>query len=171
MCGLILLSFFSVKIYLEILKDTVLIEKRIRARQKAYFKKLYRKIAFVCMLLFCALAFCFGVVKIVSYFSSKNYVIQQIPVELTIPVFDLRVYCKEIAASVTSDRKKEVYQHCINLESEAYFAIREMWDMLSETAKKKCVKMVRPGDGNYFLLRDCLLNEREDEKNKVRNHF
>ncbi|WP_019221303.1 hypothetical protein [Bartonella senegalensis] len=146
-------------------------EKRIRARQKAYFKKLYRKIAFVCMLLFCVVLFCFGFVKIISSFFPNKHVTQPVPVELNIPVFDHRVYCKEVAASVTLDRKREVYQHCLYLESEAYFAIREMWDTLSDTAKKKCMKMVRPGDGNYFLLRDCLLNEKDSDKNKVRNHF
>ncbi|EJF83571.1 hypothetical protein [Candidatus Bartonella washoeensis] len=146
-------------------------EKRIRARQKAYFKKLYRKIAFVCMLLLCALVFGFAIVKIVSYFSSKKSVMQFMALELTIPVFDHRVYCKEVAASVMPDMKKQVYQHCINLESEAYFAIREMWDTLSDPAKKKCMKMVRPGDGNYFLLRDCILNEKEGKKTKLRNHF
>ncbi|EJF74115.1 hypothetical protein HWV54_02785 [Bartonella alsatica] len=146
-------------------------EKRIRARQKAYFKRLYRKIAFVCMLLFCILAFCFFVVKIISYFSVNKQITQQESAELTIPVFDHRVYCKEIAASVMLDMKKEVYQHCIHLESEAYFTIREMWDKLSYAAKKKCVALVRPGDGNYFLLRDCFFNEKEDEKGKVRNRF
>ncbi|EJF76793.1 Uncharacterised protein [Candidatus Bartonella washoeensis] len=146
-------------------------EKRIRARQKAYFKKLYRKIAFVCMLLLCALVFGFAIVKIVSYFSSKKSVMQFMALELNIPVFDHRVYCKEVAASVMPDMKKQVYQHCINLESEAYFAIREMWDTLSDPAKKKCMKMVRPGDGNYFLLRDCILNEKEGKKTKLRNHF
>ncbi|MGF7158218.1 hypothetical protein [Bartonella heixiaziensis] len=146
-------------------------EKRIRARQKAYFKKLYRKIAFVCMLLSCALVFCFAVIKIVTYFSSNKRVLPQVSVELTIPVFDHRVYCKEIAASVMPNTKKQVYQRCIHLESEAYFAIREMWDTLSDSVKKKCMKMVRPGDGNYFLLRDCVLNEKESEKSKVRNHF
>ncbi len=110
-------------------------------------------------------------VKIISHFSSHQQIAQKAPVELTIPVFDHRVYCKEIAASVPSDMRKEVYQHCLNLESEAYFAIREMWDTLSEMAKKKCVAMVRPGDGNYFLLRDCLFNEKEGKKVKVRNHF
>ncbi|EJF76753.1 hypothetical protein [Bartonella birtlesii] len=146
-------------------------EKRIRARQKAYFKRLYRKIAFVFMLLFCLLAFCFLVVKIISHFSSHKKIAQKASVELIIPVFDHRVYCKEIAASVTFDRKKEVYQHCLNLESEAYFAIREMWDTLSEGAKKKCIAMVRPGDGNYFLLRDCFFNEKDSEKGKARNRF
>ncbi|WP_455480521.1 hypothetical protein V3564_05175 [Bartonella sp. B12(2025)] len=146
-------------------------EKRIRARQNAYFKRLCRKVAFVCMLFFCVLALCFGIVKIVSYFFPKKQMIKQAPVELTIPMFDLRVYCKEISASVASDMEKEVYQHCINSESEAYFAIREMWGVLSERAKAKCVKMVRPGDGNYFLLRDCFINEKENKKGKVRNYF
>ncbi|WP_375672483.1 hypothetical protein [Bartonella sp. AA16SXTY] len=146
-------------------------EKRIRARQKAYFKKLYRKIAFVCILLFFVVCFCFGIIKIIGYFFSNKQVTQHVPVELTLPVFDQRVYCKEIAASVVPDMKKEVYQHCLYLESEAYFAIREMWDTLSDTSKKRCMKMVRPGDGNYFLLQDCLLNEKDGEKNKARNHF
>ncbi|WP_208433007.1 hypothetical protein [Bartonella taylorii] len=150
-------------------------EKRIRARQNAYFKRLYRKIAFICILLFCGLVFCFGVVKIFSSFFSHKPIIQPVPVELTIPVFDMRVYCKEIAASVMPDMKKEVYQRCINVESEAYFAIREMWDTISETTKKKCMKIVRPGDGNYFLLRDCFMSEKEKEKEgkkgNVRNHF
>ncbi|WP_455465835.1 hypothetical protein [Bartonella sp. B39] len=146
-------------------------EKRIRARQKAYFKKLYRKIAFIFMLLFCIAAFCFFVAKIISYFSAHKPIVQQAPVELTIPVFDLRVYCKEIAASVIPDMKREVYQNCIHLESEAYFHIRDMWDKLSDTVKKKCMTVVRPGDGNYFILRDCFLSEKEGTKDKVRNHF
>ncbi|WP_345116311.1 hypothetical protein [Bartonella jaculi] len=146
-------------------------EQRIRARQKAYFKKLYRKIAFVCVLLSCALVFCFAVVKIVNHFFPNKHVIQQVPVELAIPVFDHRVYCKEISASVMPHIKREVYQHCIHVESEAYFAIREIWDTLSDPVKKKCMKIVRPGDGNYFLLRDCVLNEKENEKTKLRNHF
>ncbi|EJF88014.1 hypothetical protein [Bartonella rattimassiliensis] len=146
-------------------------EKRIRARQKAYFKKLYRKIAFICIILLCIVILCFVVVKIVSYFSSHKKIIPQTPVELAIPVFDLRVYCKEISASVMPDMKKEVYQHCFNLESEAYFAIREMWDKISDTEKKQCLTMVRPGDGNYFLLRDCFLNARENKNGKIRNHF
>ncbi|EJF79046.1 hypothetical protein MCO_00530 [Bartonella sp. DB5-6] len=150
-------------------------EKRIRARQNAYFKRLYRKIAFICMLLFCGVFFCFGVVKIFNSFFSHKQIIQQAPVELTIPVFDMRIYCKEIAASVMPDMKKEVYQRCISMESEAYFAIREMWDTISESTKKKCVKVVRPGDGNYFLLQDCFMNEKErekeGEKGNMRNHF
>ncbi|GAA4665844.1 hypothetical protein [Bartonella pachyuromydis] len=148
-------------------------EKRIRARRKAYFKRLYRKIAFVFMLLFCVIILCFLFVKAIHYFSANKQITQQVPVELTIPVFDHRVYCKEIAASVMPDMKREVYQHCLNLESEAYFSIREMWDRLSNTEKKKCMAIVRPGDGNYFLLRDCLLNEKEDTEGKEgkRNHF
>ncbi|VEJ45935.1 hypothetical protein [Bartonella vinsonii] len=146
-------------------------EKRIRARQNAYFKKICRKTMLICLFLFCFLALCFGVVKMIGSFSSQKQFIQQAPVALTIPVFDLRVYCKEISASVMPDMKKEIYQRCINLESEAYFTIREMWDTVSYTAKKQCVKIVRPGDGNYFLLRDCLLNEKEREKSQVRNHF
>ncbi|WP_375666405.1 hypothetical protein [Bartonella sp. TT121SHDZB] len=146
-------------------------EKRIRARQKAYFKRLYRKIAFVGMILFCIVLLCFVVIKIVGYFSSHKEITQQAPVKLVIPVFDLRVYCKEISASVMPDMKKEVYQRCLNLESEAYFDIREMWDKLSDTEKKQCLTMVRPGDGNYFLLRDCFLNERENKQGKIRNYF
>lgn len=146
-------------------------EKRIRARRKAYFKRLYRKIAFVFMLLFGAIVLCFFVVKAISYFSADKQITQQVPARLTIPVFDHRVYCKEIAASVMPDMKRDVYQHCLHLESEAYFAIREIWDRLSDTTKKKCMAIVRPGDGNYFLLRDCLLNEKEDKKGKARNHF
>ncbi len=153
------------------LKGTIFMEKRIRARQKAYFKRLYRKIAFVCIILFCIVFLCFVVAKVVSYFSSHKKVTQQAPVELVIPVFDLRVYCKEISASVMPDMKREVYQHCLNLESEAYFAIREMWDKLSDSAKKQCLTMVRPGDGNYFLLRDCFLNEKENKTGKRRNYF
>ncbi len=153
------------------LRDVVFMEKRIRARQNAYFKRLYRKIAFVCMILFCIVILCFAVAKAVNYFSSHQKITQQAPVELAIPVFDLRVYCKEISASVMPEMKKEVYQHCLNLESEAYFAIREMWDKLSDTAKKQCLMMVRPGDGNYFLLRDCFLNERENKQGKRRNYF
>lgn len=145
-------------------------EKRIRARQKAYFKKLYRKIAFVGILLLCIVAFCFVIIKISSHFSSKKTITQQATVELTIPVFDLRIYCKEIAASVMPDMTRNVYQHCIRLESEAYFAIREMWEELSNNTKKKCVKMVRPGDGNYFLLRSCFLDEKEGRKT-MRNYF
>lgn len=146
-------------------------ENRIRARQKAYFKKLYRKIAFVCMILFCIVIFGFVIVKVVSYFSSDKKITPQASVELAIPVFDMRVYCKEISASVMPDMKGEVYQHCLNLESEAYFAIREMWNKFSDTAKKQCLMMVRPGDGNYFLLRDCFLNEEERAKGKTRNYF
>ncbi|WP_208436925.1 hypothetical protein [Bartonella taylorii] len=150
-------------------------EKRIRARQKAYFKRLYRKIAFVFMVLFCIVVFCVVVVKMISSFSAHKQIAQKAPVELTIPVFDHRVYCKEIAASVMPDMKKEVYQHCINVESEAYFTVREMWDTISELTKKKCMKIVRPGDGNYFLLRDCFMSEKEKEKEggkgTVRNHF
>ncbi|MBB4076212.1 hypothetical protein GGR08_000505 [Bartonella fuyuanensis] len=107
----------------------------------------------------------------IDYFFFPEKITQQAPVEFAIPVFDLRVYCKEISASVVPDMKKEVYQHCFNLESEAYFAIREMWDRLSDSAKKRCLTMVRPGDGNYFLLRDCFLNEQENKKGKIRNYF
>ncbi|WP_208441740.1 hypothetical protein [Bartonella raoultii] len=146
-------------------------EKRIRARRKAYFKRLYRKIAFVFLLLFCIGGLGFFLVKAISYFSTHKQITQQAPAQLTIPVFDRRVYCKEIAASVMPDMKRDVYQHCLNLESEAYFAIREMWDKLSDGAKKKCMAIVRPGDGNYFLLRDCFLNEKEAKEGKVRNHF
>ncbi|MBB5074339.1 hypothetical protein HNQ69_001477 [Bartonella callosciuri] len=150
-------------------------EKRIRARQKAYFKRLYRKIAFIFMLLFCILMVCFVITKVIGSFSADKQIAQQVPVELNIPVFDLRVYCKEVSASVMPDMKREVYKHCINLESEAYFTIREMWDELPNSAKRRCVKIVRPGDGNYFLLRDCFLNEkeaqREDKKGQVRNYF
>ncbi|WP_074381623.1 hypothetical protein [Bartonella doshiae] len=142
-------------------------EKRIQARRKAYFKKLYHKISFVCIILCCTLVVSFAIMKIIRHFSASKQEMQQVSTELDIPAFDLRVYCKEISASVISDVKKEVYHRCINLESEAYFAIREMWDDLSQDTKKKCVKMVRPGDGNYFLLRDCLINE----KDKARNHF
>ncbi|UNE53827.1 hypothetical protein [Bartonella machadoae] len=146
-------------------------EKRIRARQNAYFKKLYHKVMFIGMLLCCLLVFCVGVVKVIGYFSAQKQSVQHTPVELTIPVFDLRVYCKEIAASVMPDMKGEVYQRCLNSESQAYFAIREMWDELSDATKKQCIKMVRPGDGNYFLLRDCFLSEKEEKKRKRRNHF
>ncbi|UTO28112.1 hypothetical protein [Bartonella harrusi] len=146
-------------------------EKRIRARQNAYFKKLYYKVMLVSVLLFCLLVFCVGAFKVIGYFSSQKQSAQHAPVELTIPVFDLRVYCKEISASVMPDMKREVYQRCLNSESQAYFAIREMWDELSDATKKQCIKMVRPGDGNYFLLRDCFLSEKEGEKRKMRNHF
>ncbi|WP_273760423.1 hypothetical protein [Bartonella sp. ML70XJBT.G] len=146
-------------------------EKRIRARQKAYFKRLYRKIAVVFMLLFCIAVLGFFVEQTICYFSAHKQETLQEPAELIIPVFDHRVYCKEIAASVMPDMKRDVYQHCLNLESEAYFAIREMWDRLSDTTKKKCMAIVRPGDGNYFLLRDCLLNEKEEKEGKARNHF
>ncbi|WP_208436206.1 hypothetical protein [Bartonella phoceensis] len=146
-------------------------EKRIRARRKAYFKRLYRKIVFICTLLFCIAVLCFVITKMIGHFSAYKQSVQQAPVELAIPVFDLRVYCKEIAASVMSDMKQEVYQNCIRSESEAYFTIREMWDELSDTAKKKCMATVRPGDGNYFLLRDCFFSEKDGEKGKLRNHF
>ncbi len=140
-------------------------EKRIRARQKAYFKRLYRKIAFVFMLLFCLLAFCFLVVKIISHFSSHKKIAQKASVELIIPVFDHRVYCKEIAASVTFDRKKEVYQHCLNLESEAYFAIREMWDTLSEGAKKNVLQWCDQ-ETEIISSYETVFNEKDSEKGK-----
>ncbi|MBX4335267.1 hypothetical protein [Bartonella raoultii] len=146
-------------------------EKRIRARRKAYFKRLYRKITLVFMLLFCIVVFGVLVVKIMHHFYSHKQEGPQTSVELTIPVFDMRIYCKEIAASVISDMKRDVYQRCIALESEAYFAIREMWKTLPDHVKKTCTKIVRPGDGNYFLLRDCFLSEKEDKKSKIRNYF
>ncbi|MET3590346.1 hypothetical protein ABID23_001452 [Bartonella silvatica] len=143
-------------------------ENRIRARQRAYFKKLYRKIAFLGLLLFSVAVCCFVIIKMIGYFSSHQQMAQKAPVELAIPVFDSRVYCKEISASVMPNMKGEMYQRCINLESEAYFAVREMWDALSNATKKQCMKMVRPGDGNYFLLRDCLISEKEG---KARHYF
>lgn len=115
--------------------------------------------------------FLFWYCKNYRLFFSNKQVTQHVPVELTLPVFDQRVYCKEIAASVMPDMKKEVYQRCLYLESEAYFAIREMWDTLSDTSKKRCMKMVRPGDGNYFLLQDCLLNEKDGEKIRCATTF
>lgn len=67
--------------------------------------------------------------------------------------------------------RSEVYQRCLQLESETYLSIRALWNQIANTAKKKCIKMIRPGDGNYFLLYDCLINEKDGENNKIRNYF
>ncbi|WP_455476848.1 hypothetical protein [Bartonella sp. B41] len=139
-------------------------------------KKLDRKqfcYMFFCVffIVFCVFVYVFAVRQIFNSFPLRKEFVQQSHIPLDIPTFDLRIYCKEIAASVLPDMKKEVYYRCMNLESEAYFSIREMWDDLSDETKEKCMKMVRPGDGNYFLLRDCFIDEKESEKPKVRNYF
>ncbi|CBI76839.1 conserved exported protein of unknown function [Bartonella clarridgeiae 73] len=148
-------------------------EKRLRARRKSYRKKLYKKMTFVCIVLFCVLTFSFVVERIISHFFFKQEIVQEEPVKLIIPTFDFRVYCKEIAALATPDMVEQVYHRCFNLESEAFFTIRKMWENSSDDVKKKCIKIIRPGDGNYFLLRDCLLSEKEKSEgnSKERHHF
>lgn len=146
-------------------------ERKIRAGYKIYSRKLYRRITFMCVLLFCIFSFIFVAKDFVNHFFLKTEVVPQAPMKLVIPTFDLRIYCKEIAALSVPNMIKEVYQHCMNSESEAYFAIRKMWEELPDEVKRKCVQIVRPGDGNYFLLRDCLMNEKQDEQYKVRHHF
>ncbi|WP_336276958.1 hypothetical protein [Bartonella sp. CB178] len=145
--------------------------RRIRAMRKLCRKKLYRMASRVFVIILCVFLCGSTVKKAVKYFFPAEKIAQRELVPLVIPTFDLRIYCKEISASVLSDVKMEVYYRCINLESEAYFAIRDMWDGLSYHVKERCVKMVRPGDGSYFLLRDCFINEKKDEKHKVRNRF
>lgn len=129
--------------------------------------------SFVCIVLFCVLTFGFVVKTILSYFFFKQESVQEDPVKLVIPTFDFRVYCKEIAALATPDMVEQVYLRCFNLESEAFFATRKMWGHSSDDVKKKCIKIIRPGDGNYFLFRDCLLSEQEKSEgnNKGRHHF
>ncbi|WP_455476327.1 hypothetical protein [Bartonella sp. B17] len=147
-------------------------ERRVHAMRKLYRRKFYR-IAFRVYIVILFIVICgFAVKKAVNYFFlTTDYSAQQELVALAIPTFDLRIYCKEISASVLPDVKKEVYYRCVNLESEAYFAIRDMWDDLSYHTKERCIKMVRPGDGSYFLLRDCFINEKNHEERKVRNYF
>ncbi|WP_407965328.1 hypothetical protein [Bartonella sp. C271] len=145
-------------------------EKRLRARRKSYRKKLYKKITFFCIVLFCVLTFYFVVKTIISHFFFKQEVVQEKPVKLVIPTFDFRVYCKEIAALAVPDMVQQVYQRCFSLESEAFFTIRKMWEDSSDDAKKKCIKIIRPGDGNYFLLRDCLLGEQEKSEGNSQEH-
>ncbi|WP_455478014.1 hypothetical protein V3565_04495 [Bartonella sp. B10] len=146
-------------------------ERRIHAMRKLYRRKLYYVASRVCAVIFCVILCGFTTKQIINYFFPKEELIQQSHTFLAIPSFDLRIYCKEISASVLPDMKEDAYYRCINSESEAYFAIREMWDDLSDHVKEKCIKMVRPGDGNYFLLRDCFINEKEGEQRKVRNYF
>ncbi|MCZ2328885.1 hypothetical protein [Bartonella sp. F02] len=153
------------------LRDTVLREKKIRARKKVYRRKLYRTVAFVSTVLFCIVLLFFSVKKVVEHFFFKEETIQQTLTSPNIPIFDARVYCREIAASAVPDMRREVYPRCLNLEKEAYFTVREIWEEISDEVKNKCVALIRPGDGNYFLLRDCLMNEIVRDKRKVRYHF
>ncbi|MEL6089582.1 hypothetical protein [Bartonella schoenbuchensis] len=147
-------------------------DKKIHTRLRYYRRKAYRKIAFVLFAFFlCLLIVYFAVQKIADHFFSVKQIPQHVPVKLVIPEFDLYIYCKEIAASVLPDMRGEVYSRCLRSESEAYFTVREMWEKVSDSSKEKCIKMIRPGDGNYFLLRDCLINEQDENSSKVRNHF
>ncbi|WP_455481779.1 hypothetical protein V4P56_04800 [Bartonella sp. B35(2025)] len=146
-------------------------ERRIHAMRKLYRRKLYYVTFRGCVVILCVAVCGFVGQRTINYFFPKKESVQQNFVSLDIPAFDLRIYCKEIAASVLPDMQQEAYYRCVNSESEAYFAIREMWDDLSDNVKGKCMKMVRPGDGNYFLLRDCFINEKESEQPKVRNYF
>nr|CBI79823.1 conserved hypothetical protein [Bartonella sp. AR 15-3] len=107
---------------------------------------------------------------IISHFFFKQEIVQEEPVKLVIPTFDFRVYCKEIAALAVPDMVQQVYQRCFSLESEAFFTIRKMWEDSSDDAKKKCIKIIRPGDGNYFLFRDCLLGEQEKNEGSSQGH-
>ncbi|WP_455473941.1 hypothetical protein [Bartonella sp. B30(2025)] len=146
-------------------------ERRVYAMRKLYRKKLSYIISRICVVVFCSLLCVFAIMQSVSYFFPEKKVVQQELAHLSIPTFDLRIYCKEISASVLSEIKSEVYYRCVNLESEAYFAIRDMWDDFSYHVKERCVKMVRPGDGSYFLLRNCFMSEKNNEEYKVRNYF
>ncbi|WP_336288142.1 MULTISPECIES: hypothetical protein [unclassified Bartonella] len=146
-------------------------ERRIQAMRTLYRKKLYRITSRVFKIIFCVLVCGFAIQQTINYFFPSQENVQKNPVLLTIPTFDLRIYCKEIAASVSPDISVEVYNRCTNLESESYFAIREMWDNFSDQIKERCVKMVRPGDGSYFLLRDCFINEKDGKSHKERNYF
>ncbi|MCZ2203728.1 hypothetical protein [Bartonella sp. A05] len=146
-------------------------ERRIHARRKNYSRKLYRKMIFICVILFCTFSFCFVAKEAINHFFFKKEVVQQVQVKPVIPTFDLRIYCTEIAALAMPNIMREVYQHCINSESDAYFAIRKIWEAIPDDVKERCVQIVRPGDGNYFLLRDCLMNAKQDELNQVRHHF
>ncbi|WP_336278483.1 hypothetical protein [Bartonella sp. CB175] len=146
-------------------------ERRIHAMRKLYRKKFNRIASRVGLIALCIFFSGVTIKKVADYFFPTPQAVQQRPMVLTVPTFDLRVYCKEIAASVLPDMKKDVYDRCMNLESEAYFAIRSMWDDLSDKSKEKCIKMVRPGDGSYFLLRDCFINEKKNDGYTVRNHF
>ncbi|ENN89935.1 hypothetical protein [Bartonella bovis] len=147
-------------------------DKKIHARLRYYRRKAYRKITVILFAFFlCVLIFYFAVQKIADHFFFTKQIPQHVPVKLVIPAFDLYIYCKEIAASVLPDIRGEVYSRCLRLESEAYFTVREMWEEISDNSKEKCVKVIRPGDGNYFLLRDCLINEQDENNNKMRNYF
>ncbi|ALE03057.1 hypothetical protein [Bartonella ancashensis] len=152
-------------------------DKEVRPKHKichyyVYCKKIYRKIFFVVVASFLCLFFvyCFFMKKGPHFFSTEE-VVQQEQIPLDIPTFDFPVYCKEVAASVVPDMRYEVYQRCFYLEGEAYFVIRAMWDKISEESKKKCIKMIRPGDGNYFLLQDCLINAKSGNRSTNRNYF
>ncbi|WP_332065706.1 hypothetical protein [Bartonella sp. CB189] len=146
-------------------------ERRIDAMRRLYRKKIYNIISRVGVIFLCVLLCGFVMKETADYFFSTKEIVQKNTTALDIPTFDLRVYCKEIAASVLPDVKKEVYYRCANLERNAYFVIRDMWSNLSDHSKEKCVKMVRPGDGSYFLLRDCFMNEKNNKGLEMRNYF
>ncbi|AGF74949.1 putative membrane protein [Bartonella australis AUST/NH1] len=146
-------------------------EKRNRVGQRVHHEASQSKIVFICTVLVCASVLYFMIKAGIGFLFLKEEIPRQAPVELTIPAFDSRVYCKEISALAVPGTMKEVYQRCFAVESEAYFAVRKMWEKVSDKTKEKCIKMVRPGDGNYFLLRDCFMRENDDEKRKERAHF
>ncbi|EYS91662.1 hypothetical protein X471_00737 [Bartonella bacilliformis str. Heidi Mejia] len=136
-----------------------------------FLQRITKKMIVSVTLFVSVLLLCFVIIKNVIPSFSTQEVKQQSFVPLAIPTFDLFVYCKEISASVMPSMRSEVYQRCLQLESETYLSIRALWNQIANTAKKKCIKMIRPGDGNYFLLYDCLINEKDGENNKIRNYF
>lgn len=71
-----------------------------------------------------------------------------------LPRYDPPRYCETV--SDVSGGSRMIYNGCIQMEQEAYDALKSTWSTLSNRTKTYCDEVARSSDSSYSILKGCI---------------
>lgn len=76
-----------------------------------------------------------------------------------IPHYDPPAYCKKI--SHISGGSSVIYKSCMEMEQDAYNALKPLWSQLNSSTRGYCDEIARVSDSSYVILKSCVEMETE----------
>ena len=71
-----------------------------------------------------------------------------------IPRFDVKGYCNSVAD--ISGGSSMIYNGCIDMEQQAYNALKSSWAGLPDRQQKYCHEVAEISGGSYMILKGCI---------------
>lgn len=72
----------------------------------------------------------------------------------SLPRYDVKLYCQQVAD--VSGGSSMIYNGCIDMEQEAYDALKASWPGIPSRMRSYCDDVGRVSGGSYSILKGCI---------------